>query len=130
MAVNIHYGNTAHFTVEFISSVGVIAQPTSGAITIVWIDDTGRSNNSSTVELTVSSNGTWDGSWTTPSTILVPSEAEWVLFDSRSPYPSEAGQIEIIGESLVSPVFPVAVLLTEDGEPILTEDGDPILLES
>lgn len=98
MTINLQSGNTAIFTVEFISSLGVATTPSSASLTIIW-SDASLGVNYTTIELTQSSNGMWSGRWATPVLLLVPSDVHWFIQHSLSPDPAETGELRITGLS-------------------------------
>jgi hypothetical protein len=90
--INIEQGNTADFTVEFLDSSGSLTVPSSGTLTMVYVN-TSNVVQTDAVPLTVS-NSFFTGSWSSTSAAL--GLATWNATMAGSTVSQAAGQIRVL----------------------------------
>lgn len=94
MPINVNQGDTVEFTVEFLDASGVLTVPTSGALTVVYTDNTTGSTASASVSLTPSGSffmGLWG------SSVAALGFANWSVTAPGSAFnPANSGQLRII----------------------------------
>lgn len=90
--INIQQGNSASFTVEFLSSIGELSVPSSAYITVSYTDITNTSV-SETVDLT-NTNSFFTGTWSSTSAAL--GLATWIAIAATSTTTQATGQLRIV----------------------------------
>src|SRR5262245_12053138 len=90
--INIQQGNSANFTVEFLSSLVELTVPSSAYITIAYTDITSIAV-SETVDLT-EDNSFFTGTWSSTSAAL--GLATWTVMAANSTISQSVGQIRVI----------------------------------
>lgn len=90
--INIQQGNSATFTVEFISSLSELTVPSSAYVTISYVDLSAASV-SETFDLT-EDNSFFTGTWSSTSASL--GLATWIAYASNSTASQATGQLRII----------------------------------
>lgn len=84
-------GNTANFTVQFLSSTGAATTPSSGNLTVTY--KSGGVSITATIGLTNNS-GLFTGAWdTTPADLGL---ATWVVSSPLSSAPAQTDTIDVI----------------------------------
>lgn len=91
--VNIQQGNQANFVVEFLDSNGDVTIPSSGTLTITFINTAG-STASTTIALTAV-NSFFTGTWSLSSTAAL-GLATWSATAPGITSPAATGQIRVI----------------------------------
>lgn len=89
--VNLQQGNTASFVVEFLSS-GVLTTPSSGTMTVAYVNTSGTATTDS-VTLTNTADF-FTGTWSSTSASL--GLATWVVISATSTSVAATGQLRII----------------------------------
>ena len=90
--VNIEFGNSANFTVEFLSATGALTVPSTGNITVTY---TNTSNTTITDNVTLTqSNSFFTGTWSSTSAAL--GLATWIVTASGSTTTQATGQIRVL----------------------------------
>lgn len=93
MPTNISYGNSARFVVEYLSSLGVLASPSSGQVTITYVDRTSLTSTSTTIGLTAT-NSFYLGTWSSTGAAL--GLATWEVTSADSTSALQTGEIRVI----------------------------------
>lgn len=93
MPTNITQNNTARFVVEFFDTEGITTVPSSGTLTISYIDRTSLTSTSTDIGLTPS-NSFFLGTW--PSSVAALGLATWVVNAPGITAPAASGQIRVI----------------------------------
>ena len=90
--INIEKGNTAYFSIEFLSSVGELTTPSSANMTVAYTN-TSNASVTDTVSLTLS-NSFFSGSWSSTSAAL--GLATWQATMAGSTVVQATGQLRIL----------------------------------
>jgi len=90
--VNIETGNSATFTVEFLSSAGSLTVPSTCNFTVTYTN-TSNSTQTDTVSMTLS-NSFWSGTWSSTSAAL--GLAVWSVTATGSTIAQATGQIRVL----------------------------------
>lgn len=90
--INIEQGNTANFTLEFLSSSGELTVPSTTNMTIIYYD-TSYSFTSESITLT-ENNSFFTGAWSSTSAAL--GLASWSVTMTGSTEVQAAGQIRVL----------------------------------
>ena len=93
MPTNIGYGNTARFVVEFFDSDGALTVPSSGTLTITYIDQSALTSTSTSISLT-QTNSFFLGTWSSTGAAL--GIATWSVSAPGITAPAATGQIRVI----------------------------------
>ena len=93
MPVNISQGNTARFVVEYLSSLGVLITPSSGQVTISYVDRATLTTTSTTIGLTAT-NSFYLGTWSSTGASL--GLATWTVTSANSTSTLATGDIRVI----------------------------------
>lgn len=91
--VNISFPNTARFVVEFLDADGVLTVPSSGTLTVSYIDRSTLSNTTATVDL-AQTNSFFLGTWSSSGAAL--GLATWSVTAPGITSPAASGQIRVI----------------------------------
>jgi len=91
--VNISYANSAQFVVEFFSSGGALTVPTSGTLTVSYIDRATLTATSTDIGLT-QTNSFFLGTWSSTGSAL--GLASWSVTAPGITSPAATGQLRII----------------------------------
>lgn len=93
MPTNITYPNTARFVVEFFDDDGALTVPSSGTLTIDYIDRVSLSATSTNIGLT-QTNSFFVGIWSSTGAAI--GLATWSVSAPGITAPADTGQIRII----------------------------------
>lgn len=93
MPTNITQGNTARFVVEFFDSDGALAVPSSGTLTISYIDRAALTSTSTSIALT-QTNSFFLGTWSSTGAAL--GIATWSVSAPGITSPAATGEIRVI----------------------------------
>lgn len=93
MPTNLSYGNSAQFVVEYTSSLGAISSPSSGQVTITYVDRSSLTSTSTTIGLTAT-NSFYLGTWSSTGASL--GTASWVVTSADSTSALASGDLRII----------------------------------
>ena len=93
MPTNIGQDNTARFVVEFFDSDGDLTVPSSGTLTITYIDRSALTSTSTSIALT-QTNSFFLGTWSSTGAAL--GIATWSVSAPGITSPAATGQIRVI----------------------------------
>lgn len=93
MPINITQGNTARFVVEFFDSDGELTVPSSGTLTISYIDRSALTSTSTDIGLS-QTNSFFLGTWSSTGAAL--GLATWSVSAPGITTPAATGQIRVI----------------------------------
>lgn len=91
--VNISQNNTARFVVEFFDSDGALTVPSSGTLTISYVDRSSLTSTSTDISLT-QTNSFFTGTWSSTGASL--GLATWSVSAPGITSPAATGQIRVI----------------------------------
>ena len=93
MPTNIGQDNTARFVVEFFDSDGALTVPSSGTLTISYVDRAALTSTSTSISLT-QTNSFFLGTWSSTGAAL--GLATWSVSAPGITSPAATGQIRVI----------------------------------
>lgn len=93
MPVNIAYGNTARFVVEFLDSDQALTIPSSATLTVTYIDRSALTSTSTSIGLT-QTNSFFLGTWSSTGAAI--GLANWSVSAPGITSPAASGEIRVI----------------------------------
>ena len=93
MPTNIGQDNTARFVVEFFDSDGALTVPSSGTLTITYVDRSALTSTSTSISLT-QTNSFFLGTWSSTGAAL--GLATWSVSAPGITSPAATGEIRVI----------------------------------